>query len=43
MASWVDWFNNQRLLGPIGDIPPNEFEQMYYQQQTTVAAGAGVN
>jgi transposase InsO family protein len=19
---WVDWFNNRRLLGPIGDIPP---------------------
>ena len=26
---WVDWFNNRRLLGPIGDIPPVEFEQMY--------------
>ena len=29
---WVSWFNEQRLLGPIGDIPPAEFEQMYYQQ-----------
>jgi len=19
---WVDWFNNRRLFGPIGDIPP---------------------
>ena len=26
---WVDWFNNRRLLEPIGDIPPVEFEQMY--------------
>ena len=23
---WVDWFNHQRLLGPIGDIPPAEAE-----------------
>ena len=29
---WVDWFNTQRLLGPIGDIPPAEFEAMYYAQ-----------
>jgi len=30
---WVDWFNNQRLLEPIGDIPPVEFEELYYQNQ----------
>jgi len=29
---WVDWFNTQRLLGPIGDIPPAESEAMYYAQ-----------
>ena len=29
---WVDWFNNRRLLEPIGDIPPAEFEEVYYQQ-----------
>jgi len=29
---WVDWFNNRRLLQPIGDIPPAEYEAMYYQQ-----------
>ena len=29
---WVDWFNNRRLLGPIGDIPPAEFEALYYAQ-----------
>ena len=27
---WVDWFNNRRLLEPIGNIPPVEFEAMYY-------------
>jgi len=29
---WVDWFNHRRLLQPIGDIPPAEFEQAYYDQ-----------
>ena len=29
---WVDWFNNRRLLQPIGDIPPVEYEAMYYQE-----------
>jgi len=29
---WVDWFNTRRLLGPIGDIPPAEYEARYYQQ-----------
>jgi putative transposase len=28
---WVDWFNNRRLLESIGDIPPLEKEQRYYQ------------
>ena len=27
---WVDWFNNRRLLEPIGNIPPAEAEQHYY-------------
>jgi transposase InsO family protein len=30
---WVDWFNNRRLLEPIGNVPPVEFEPLYYQQQ----------
>jgi putative transposase len=30
---WVDWFNNRRLLEPIGDVPPVEFEQAYYRQR----------
>jgi len=29
---WVDWFNHRRLLEPIGNIPPAEYEMMYYQQ-----------
>ena len=37
---WVDWFNNRRLLGPIGNQPPAEFERTYYRQQTSSAAVA---
>jgi len=29
---WVAWFNNQRLLEPIGNIPPIEYEMQYYAQ-----------
>jgi len=29
---WVDWFNNRRLLEPIGNIPPAEAEATYYAQ-----------
>ena len=37
---WVDWFNNRRLLEPIGNIPPAEAEAAYYAQleMTPIAA-----
>src|SRR3954462_13600395 len=28
--TWVDWFNNRRLLEPIGNVPPAEAEERYY-------------
>ncbi len=37
---WVDWFNHRRLLGPIGDVPPAEFEQAYYDQLDESARAA---
>ncbi len=40
---WVDWFNNRRLLEPIGNVPPVEFEQAYYQSQEAPAMVAGLN
>jgi hypothetical protein len=40
---WVDGFNNRRLLEPIGNIPPVEFEQAYYWQQDAPAMVARVN
>jgi putative transposase len=37
---WVDWFNNRRLLEPIGNIPPAEAEEHYYAtlDQSAMAA-----
>ena len=37
---WVDWFNNKRLLEPIGNVPPAEAENRYYTMldETPVAA-----
>ncbi len=37
---WVDWFNNRRLLEPIGYVPPAEFEAEYYRQQSGLAIAA---
>lgn len=40
---WVFWYNQQRLLEPIGYIPPAEFEHMYYRSQPASAVVAAVN
>jgi putative transposase len=37
---WVDWFNHRRLLEPIGDIPPAEYEEVYYRQSEESAMAA---
>jgi transposase InsO family protein len=34
---WVDWFNNRRLLEPIGNIPPAEAEAHYHAQSDEFA------
>ena len=37
---WVSWFNGQRLMAPLGYVPPAEFEANYYrtlEQQATSA------
>ena len=40
--AWVDWFNNRRILAPLGYVPPAEFENMYYAQQSTPTMQAGL-
>jgi putative transposase len=37
---WVDWFNNRRLLEPIGNIPPAEAEERYYAMLDVPAMAA---
>jgi putative transposase len=41
--NWVSWYNSQRLLEPIGYVPPAEFEEHYYRNQLNLAEVAGVN
>jgi len=43
VLEWVDWFNNRRLLEPIGYIPPAEFEAAYYAKQSDLAMVVGFN
>jgi transposase InsO family protein len=36
---WVAWFNTQRLLEPLGYLPPAEYEaRCYRSQHATVLA-----
>jgi len=37
---WVDWFNNRRLLEPIGSIPPAEAEERYHAMLVEPAMAA---
>lgn len=37
---WVDWFNNRRLLEPIGNIPPAEAEANFYAALETEVMAA---
>ncbi len=32
MLGWVAWFNKHRHFGPVGYVPPAEFEAAYHQQ-----------
>ena len=36
--AWVHWFNEQRLHGHCGDMPPAEFEEAFYAAATTPCA-----
>ena len=40
---WVHWYNTQRLLEPIGYVPPAEHELNYYQLQETRPTAVGLN
>ena len=40
--SWVHWFNEDRLHGHCGDIPPAEYEAAFYAAQEFDPAGVGI-
>ena len=31
-APWVEWWNQRRLHGSLGNLPPAEFEAAYHRQ-----------
>jgi putative transposase len=39
--TWVHWFNTKRLLEPIGNIPPAEFEKSYYDARELLPVAVG--
>jgi putative transposase len=39
--SWVHWFNEDRLHGHCGDVPPAEFESAFYAAQQAAPTGVG--
>ena len=42
VLEWVAWYNQKRLLAPLGYRSPREFELAYHQHQATPAAEAGL-
>jgi rubrerythrin len=34
---WVAWFNTQRLLEPLGYLPPAEYEEQYHRASAAQA------
>ena len=43
ILEWVDWFNIRRSFEPIGNVPPAEFEKVYYTHQESLAVGTGLS
>jgi transposase InsO family protein len=39
---WVAWFNRERLLEPLGYVPPAEYEDAYYRRMSNPAMVAGL-
>jgi len=40
--AWVAWYNTERLLEPLGYLPPAEYEAQFHQSQTAPTAGMGL-
>lgn len=33
-SGWVEWYNNRRLHGTLGNVPPIEYESAHYAALT---------
>ena len=40
VLKWIDWYNNRRLLAPIGYIPPVEADEAYFADLKTLDSAA---
>jgi len=40
---WVAWYNSQRLMEPLGYLPPAEYEEQYHQSQLAQLGAGGLN
>ncbi len=40
VLKWIDWYNNRRLLAPIGYVPPAEAEEAYFANVKTLDTAA---
>ncbi len=43
VLEWVEWWNNRRILGPLGFVSPREFEEQYDQRQSSETKVVGIN
>jgi putative transposase len=39
---WIDWFNHRRLHGANYDLPPAEYEDLYYRRLAETPAEVGI-
>ena len=35
---WVEWYNSQRLMEPLGYVPPAEYEEQFHRAQADFSA-----
>ena len=40
---WVDWYNNERQHGALGNIPPEEYEAAFYDENNVPSTGGAAN
>ncbi len=34
---WVAWYNSERLMEPLGYLPPAEYEEQFHRARTDIA------